>query len=643
MPSNCTSIQFHPNNAHPSRQLCEADKSAPQAVPDLLEDPISLGSDPNLLQENQQLYHALVSLTGEGIWRVDFDHPISLALPEDDQIEAILSCAYIGNCSRAFAEMNGFPNVEALRGQRLTDLLDCNHPDTRDFIRMILRSSYHVINLEACEPDGHGSARWFTNNVFGVIVDHQLVAALGTQRDITRRKRNENIQTALYQIAQATSSTPNLQDFFRSIHAILGELMPARNLYIALYDAKSDTISFPYFADEHDSTPKPHKANYGGMTEYVLHTGKPLWTGPHGFDALSEKEAVFTVGTKPVDWLGVPLITQNRIIGVLVVQTYSEGTYYTEVEKDILVFVSNQVAMAIERKRAEETLRINEARYRAIVEDQTELISRFLPDGTLTFVNQAYSRYFGLPREKLIGIRFYNLIPIQEHIDVENKLRTLTPDHPVVTIEAQGYHSQYEVCWLQWLNRAIYDENDELIEYQSVGRDITDRKRAEDELRYLSTHDQLTGIYNRTYFEEVISHHRQENEFPVSLLMADMDGLKAINDSQGHPQGDELLRQTASLLRSVFRANDVVARIGGDEFGIILSNADCMVARKLVDRIRKHLRQHNADHPELPIHISIGYATAVDSAELSEAYRQADEMMYQEKHRHHNQRQAVES
>jgi len=136
-----------------------------------------------------------------------------------------------------------------------------------------------------------------------------------------------------------------------------------------------------------------------------------------------------------------------------------------------------------ERKRAEESLRESEARYRAIVEDQTELICRFRPNGTLTFVNEAYCRYFGKRREELIGHSCMPLIPEEDREFVWQQMASLSLENPVGNYEHRVVTPSGEIRWQQWTDRAIFDEQGRLVEYQSVGRDITERKRAEEETR----------------------------------------------------------------------------------------------------------------------------------------------------------------
>ncbi len=141
------------------------------------------------------------------------------------------------------------------------------------------------------------------------------------------------------------------------------------------------------------------------------------------------------------------------------------------------------IRRANEKREAAAALRESEARYRAIVEDQTELICRFRPDGTLTFVNEAYHRYFGKRREELIGCSFMPLIPEDDQEFVEKQFTSLSPENPIATYEHRVVLPSGDMRWQQWSDRAIFDEQDRLVEYQSVGRDITERKWAERELQ----------------------------------------------------------------------------------------------------------------------------------------------------------------
>jgi PAS domain S-box-containing protein len=180
---------------------------------------------------------------------------------------------------------------------------------------------------------------------------------------------------ALYRISEATQAAASLDELYAAIHAIVGELMPARNFYIALYDAAANLVSFPYYADEMDTPPQPTQPGRG-LTEYVLRSGRPLLATPQRYAELLEQGEVEKIGAHPVDWLGVPLKSQHgETIGVMTAQTYTQDIRLTAAHQAMLVFVSNQVAMAIERKHSAERERNLARNLRAVVAAIDELIA----------------------------------------------------------------------------------------------------------------------------------------------------------------------------------------------------------------------------------------------------------------------------
>lgn len=158
--------------------------------------------------------------------------------------------------------------------------------------------------------------------------------------------------------------------------------------------------------------------------------------------------------------------------------------------------------------------------------------------------------------------------------------------------------------------------------------DCTEQYRRERELQHLSLHDPLTGIYNRAYFEMKISEFRQSAQFPVAMIMLDVDGLKKVNDCQGHLAGDDLLCQVAQILRQACRKVDISSRLGGDEFALLLAQTNVSAVEHVIDRIQGLLNLHNVRHPTLPISLSMGSAVAFSESEMDSLSSRADEAMY---------------
>jgi two-component sensor histidine kinase len=187
-------------------------------------------------------------------------------------------------------------------------------------------------------------------------LNRKIIGRVWSFRDITGQARAQTVQSAVYRISEIANMAGTLEELFRALHGIIGELMPAGNFYIALFDPASLRLSFPYFVDEFDEPPSS-KPLGRGLTEYVLRTGEPLLADPKKFMDLQRTGEVESIGAPSIDWLGVPLKIMDRTIGIMVVQTYAEGVRYREEDRDILMFVSTQAAVAIERKKAEEALK----------------------------------------------------------------------------------------------------------------------------------------------------------------------------------------------------------------------------------------------------------------------------------------------
>ena len=211
----------------------------------------------------------------------------------------------------------------------------------------------------------------------------------------------------------------------------------------------------------------------------------------------------------------------------------------------------------VELRRMNEMLRESESRYRSVVEDQTEFIARWLPGGNYTFVNEAYCRYVQRPREELIGSTFIPTIFEEDRARVEKEIASLTPKNPSVTSEHRVYRADGSIGWNQWTNRALFDEQGRLEEYQSVGRDVTDLKKAADTIREREAH--LAHVSRLATMGELVAGIAHEVHQPLhaaktfaeaarrSLESGQAEGLSTAMDCMS--EISEAVSRTAKIIR----------------------------------------------------------------------------------------------
>jgi PAS domain S-box-containing protein len=317
------------------------------------------------LAERNQFEKALVE--SELRFHTIFDSVNDAIIIQDYDTGAIL------DVNQRMCEMYGYTHQEALQ-LTMEDLSLGESPYTQreamEWIRRIPRGESQLAEWRA--RDKNGRLFWAEINIrYADIAGQERL--LVTVRDINHRKRADQMRTALYQISDAARAAQDLNDFYRLIHTVIRTLMPARNFYIALYQPDINLVSYPYYADDFDPPPPPHQPDRG-LTTYVLHTGIPMLATPDVFDCLVAEGEVENVGTPCIDWLGAPLKTATEVIGVLAVQTYTETERLTADDRDLLVFVSNQVALMLERMQAEVHDRKLSRGLHAIVDSADELI-----------------------------------------------------------------------------------------------------------------------------------------------------------------------------------------------------------------------------------------------------------------------------
>ena len=225
------------------------------------------------------------------------------------------------------------------------------------------------------------------------------------------------------------------------------------------------------------------------------------------------------------------------------------------------------------------------------------------------------------------------------HPEDQAMVRQKLADHlqglsPYFEVEYRCRDKDGQYKWIQDRGRAHWDAQGQPIRMVGSSTDITDRKQMEEKLIYYSMRDPLTGLYNRAYFQEELRRLNDGRYAPIAVIVCDVDGLKLYNDSFGHLLGDKLIKKAAELLAKTFRAGDVVARIGGDEFVVLLPHVARETVEKAITRLQASIAESNAQTDEFLLSMSIGMSISQDGqVNLTRLFREADSNMYREKSR----------
>jgi len=539
-----------------------------------------------------------------------------------------------------FTELFGY-TLDEIKGRNTDDGMI--HPpnkieEGKDLVKMALSKGY--LNYETIRKKKDGTL--FPVSISGsrVMLDGKLQGAIGMYRDITERKQDEQLQQVLYNISKAANSAISLDQLYPLIHQELGSIIDTTNFYIALIDEKEDKIYFPYHVDEKDDNfPIINFSTANTLTAYVIKNGQPLLNDNNQYKEMVNQGILSPWGsTTPQSiWLGVPLKIEDKTIGVMAVQSYTNPHLYSEKDIKLLEFVSSQVATALERKKAEETLQKSQQEFASLFMNSPEALIYVDEKSTILNINPRFTKLFGYTLEEIKGKNInegfiYPPDKIKEGKNLD-KIASSKGYFHYETIRKRKDGTLFPVS----ISGSNIKIDGQIKGLTATYIDITERKRLEKKLEKLAHFDVLTGCYARGYglslFERQMK-SAQRHKTSILLLYVDLDVLKYINDTFGHKEGDKVLKEAAKFFKSTLREVDIICRMGGDEFLLIFPDSSLNDVPLIKERITNKLKELNENlNKPYKISFSIGLSCYNPSNPLSieELIKIADEKMYEEK------------
>ncbi len=299
--------------------------------------------------------------------------------------------------------------------------------------------------------------------------------------DVTRTWESNLVQTAIFKISEAASTSADLYTLFESIHKIMGMILDVTNFYIAIYNSDEQVLSFPYHVDQVDDYPESQKAGRG-LSEYIIKTGQPLYVTEKGIYDLAAAGDIDLMGTPSKVWMGSPLKTASGVMGVVVVQSYTNPDLYATNDLDILNFVSEQIATSIRNKQAEEALVKEKTYFENLFQNSPEAIILADNRSYIRRINSEFTRLFGFTEEEAVGRNIDELVAGGEFGPEAAEITARVAQGELISKEAIRFKKDGTPVYVSILGSPVITASGQEAVY-AIYRDISVRKEQEDQLR----------------------------------------------------------------------------------------------------------------------------------------------------------------
>ncbi|MGI5900840.1 MAG: diguanylate cyclase domain-containing protein [Desulfitobacteriia bacterium] len=464
---------------------------------------------------------------------------------------------------------------------------------------------------------------------------------------IEEGERNK-ILCKLQALSTKTLDNPLDEDVFQEFVNDLKSISGARFVFLDLYDQEKGTLTFAAIAGDTDDIRKCNEIWGFQLLGSKMGHCKLL------IDRLKNKNKVFFANFFDFAEGVVPekvarqlyetfkfgevylfkISYQDRVIGNFTLKMPERKSLANPV---LVELYASWVGQLLIRADVEKSLSISQEDHRETLtildsfwENSPNPIAIFNHRGDIIRASNSYADLHGLTLSELEGTNILNLYD-------KSEAKTLLKEIKLVRTENKT--KKYKTCkelspgekthYIYWL----FPVADDKTNISLVGMmifDIIDRKKAEEKLNYLIYNDNLTNINNRAFYEKKIKDLRRKDDYPLTVMYLDLDCLKIVNDALGHSAGDQLLRSFAQILKKSLRKSDLLARVGGDEFVVLMPKTNNKEPQEIEKRVKENIEVYNQSG-NIPLAYSLGIATAVQPESIKLALQKADEQMYRHK------------
>ncbi len=502
---------------------------------------------------------------------------------------------------------------------------------------------------------------------------------ISSQKAAQPLEKAREINDVLHDISQAINESVELDDLFIKIHLALGRIIDVTNFYIALYQSDKNTVSFPFFIDSvvtNDSSKVyPLEQMKGSLTTKVISTGEPLYITLHDIHKLLEELGHPPFGKPCAVWLGVPLRVRGKVMGVIAVQNYEDKTAYTHDDIRLLSTVSDQVAIAIELKLKEQSLKESESRYRNLVEKIREIIYLTDADGNIVYVSPIAENLLGMSIKQLTGDKgYYRYKHCNESVErksfdefiYEDDLKKANKVFQKALSDRKSFQLEYRIKTkkgkLNWvIEKGQFFKDEEgrnrlegiILNYQEQKRaeminkalfNISNAVNVTDDLDdlYRSIHQSLRLVLNAdNFFIALYEADKDVLTFPYKKDLIDPEEIEKITDvSNSTSLTGFLIRSRKPLLLNKKESFALVRSMGGSHIGKpseVWMGVPLMIRSEVIGAMVLQSYEdpnlYSEEDSRILISVSEQVATAIERKRAEAALRDTQEMLIESAHK----------